>query len=84
VALEACLGVLGSDLSPEMQARIKKRVKIIQPISNTWEAEALGEHTGAELHVCLHGMCAAPGAQQRSCVLLWLLPQACCLRLHSH
>jgi hypothetical protein len=27
VALEACLGVLGADLSPEMQARIKKRVR---------------------------------------------------------
>lgn len=30
-----------SHLPPELQARLRKKIKIIQPISQTWEAEAL-------------------------------------------
>lgn len=35
------LDSVGSGLPPEMQARLRKKIKIIQPISETWEAEAL-------------------------------------------
>lgn len=33
--------LLGSSMPPEMAARLKKKVKLVQPISETWEAEVL-------------------------------------------